>query len=489
MKIFNKINYLLLGGLFLLGSCGEEFLEETPTDTLTTERLGKVIDLNPRAAEGTITGLYSFTFQYNSGGTYSHDDFGQKSIDIATDIICGDMAQLSHAYGKFEGASNLTGTNQSENLTYQTWRYYYQILRVANDLIASFKDKMPNEDKAKWNFGQVKAIRAYAYLNLVNLYQNPYLEAKDKKALVLQLVNDDKPKGLSTTEEIYKVIIGDLETAVKALEGFQRANKSSINQNVARGLLTYAYLFKGEYAKAEATANAVIASNEFPLMSKEQVVKSGFNNVNIPGWMWAIDLTTSNTPQLPTFWGMIDVFTYSYSSVTGWAINKELYEQIPETDIRKQQFAPIDATPYPLRPMNKFFHKDRVFGTQDWTSDEVYMRVAEMYLAKAEAQARQGDNAGAKATLLQLLAERDTDATNKVNALSGQALLDEIYFQWRIEMWGEGKAFWAMKRFKKSNTRGSNSFMFPGQSFKYNDSKLVYKIPEIELNSNPEISK
>ncbi len=488
MKIFNKINYLLLGGLFLLGSCSEEFLEETPTDALTTERLQEIIDLNPRVAEGTITGLYSFTFQYGSGGTGSHDDFGQKSIDIATDIICGDMAQLSHGYNKFKGASNLTGTNQTELLTYRAWRYYYQIIRVANDLIASFKDKMPTKDEAKWNFGQVKAIRAYAYLNLINLYQNPYLEAKDKKALVLQLVNDEKPKGLSTTEEIYKVIVSDLETAVKALDGFQRANKSSINQNVARGLLTYAYLFKGEYAKAEATANAVIASNEFTLMSKDEVVKSGFNNINISGWMWAIDLTTSNTASLPTFWGMIDVFTYSYAPVTGWAINKELYEKIPDTDIRKEQFPPQHKW-YPLRPMNKFFHKDRKFDTKDWTSDEVYMRVAEMYLAKAEAQARQGDEAGAKATLLQLLAQRDTEATNKVNSLSGQALLDEIYFQWRIEMWGEGKAFWAMKRFKKSNTRGSNSFMFPGQSFNYNDPKLVYDIPEVELNSNPEISK
>lgn len=487
MKKINKILYGAIGVMFILASCSKDFLEERPTGVLTNERMAEVSKYNPAISKAGVDGMYSLLIQWKSGGTSSHDDFGPKSFDIRSDIMCGDMAQIKHAYGRFQGISDLTGLEKTGLDTYRFWRFYYQLVKSANSVLDAFGEEIPQEDENKFNYGQASALRAYAYLYLVNFYQLPYPEAKDQNAVILYLKNEEEGKGLSTVQEIYNAIISDLEKAVKALDGFKRKNNTSIDQNVAKGLLAYAYLFMEDYAKAEAVANEVIASGEFKLMSSDEVIKSGFNNVNIPGWMWAIDLTTDNSPLLPTFWGMIDIFTYSYADVVGWAINKELYAQIPQTDIRKKQFFNKPGHAFDLFPINKFYHKDRKQGTKDWTSDEVFMRVAEMYLAKAEAQARQGKEADAKTTLLQLVSQRDTNANGRINPLAGNDLLDEIYFQWRIEMWGEGKAFWAMKRFKKTNKRGTNSFMYPGQEFPYNDPKLIAKIPEIELNANPNI--
>ncbi len=79
--------------------------------------------------------------------------------------------------------------------------------------------------------------------------------------------------------------------------------------------------------------------------------------------------------------------------------------------------------------------------------------------------------------------------TSYLDALSGADLQDEVYLQTRIELWGEGKSYLAMKRLRKTITRGSNWLDFAGQSFDYNDERLTFEIPEIEIRNNPNISE
>ena len=111
-----------------------------------------------------------------------------------------------------------------------------------------------------------------------------------------------------------------------------------------------------------------------------------------------------------------------------------------------------------------------------------------MYLLHAEAAAKTGDEVAAKSSLKAVVELRVTDASY-VDTLSGQALLDEIHLQTRIELWGEGKAYFAMKRNKSTITRGSNWLDYAGDSFQYDDEKLTYEIPEAEIRDNPLISE
>ena len=69
------------------------------------------------------------------------------------------------------------------------------------------------------------------------------------------------------------------------------------------------------------------------------------------------------------------------------------------------------------------------------------------------------------------------------------ALLDEIYLQTRVELWGEGKTYLALKRNQGSTTRGSNHLSNVGQTLQYNDEKLTFEIPEAEIQYNPFISE
>lgn len=489
----NIISIALFIGLLGLAGCGKDYLDREPSDYLTGEQIKKYSPLNPEIPNGMIRGIYSLTFEWGTGGSGDHDDFGQKSIDIVTDMMSGNMVLTGKTYGWFSQDYELNSMNKTDGRAYKIWRYYYQVIKGANSVIDGLGgDTITTENpEIMAAYGQAKALRAYAYYNLVNLYQQPFGDNSNAPAIPVytsQLTAEAAP--LSTVDEVYQLIIKDLEKAVILLDEFQRPNKNEINANVAKGLLAYAYLSSGNYEKAAAVSGEVIASGEFRLMDINEVVQSGFNSVNIPGWMWGIDLTKDNTPGLPSFWGMMDIFTYSYAGAgDGKAIDIRLYNAIPDNDIRKSQFLNKPNDQYYLHPTYKFYDNNRViFGDRQWENDLVYMRVAEMYLIYAEAYSH--INSGeAKKILRIFLAQREPGAATRINALSDENLKKEIYFQWRVEMWGEGKSLFALKRFKQTVTRGENHKYLANSPYEYNDNRMIFQIPESEINNNPQINE
>lgn len=77
--------------------------------------------------------------------------------------------------------------------------------------------------------------------------------------------------------------------------------------------------------------------------------------------------------------------------------------------------------------------------------DVPYIRLAEMYLTMAEAYAKTpGKEADAQAALYALAVNRDPDYVLSTN--TGQALIDEIMFQRRVDFWAEGLRWFDLKR-------------------------------------------
>ena len=145
-----------------------------------------------------------------------------------------------------------------------------------------------------------------------------------------------------------------------------------------------------------------------------------------------------------------------------------------------------------MAPYNKFYHPARTpRGTGLYTNEDyIYMRVDEMVLLSAEMAAKEGMTTDARNRLKSLLALRFNNPADYayVDTLTGQALEDEVYLQTRIELWGEGKVYYAMKRNKKTITRGSNHLFLKGQSFMYNADELTFEIPQSEVQNNLNIN-
>ena len=120
-------------------------------------------------------------------------------------------------------------------------------------------------------------------------------------------------------------------------------------------------------------------------------------------------------------------------------------------------------------------------------NDILFYRISEVYLLGAEMAAKSGDEGTAR-TLLSILMSTRVPDVSYINSLSGSSLLDEIYLQTRIELWGEGKSYLAMKRNQATIVRGDNHLSFVGDPIPYNDERLTFEIPQAEILNNPFIS-
>jgi hypothetical protein len=483
-------------------SCNEEFLEEFPTSYTTPEKLGEALEINPNVGSSGLLGIYESMFAVGTG--YENDfpsgrndyDFGHRGFDVFGDMLSGDLVLGGKNYGWLSDLSELTTTEDyTTNNNYTMWRYYYYIILLANSTIDAFggSDANPESAEAQQGLGQALGARAYGYFYLLNYFANDF----DSGDLVLPIytnsTSENQPK--SSVGEVIDLIISDLTRSKTLLTGFSRSAPNIIDEYVASTYLAYAYAMKGDNANASTAAKFVIDNSGKTIQSIDQIV-SGMNDVNSlsNNVLWGTDLTVDNGLGLRSWWGQCDIYSYSYA----WAgdpkvVDISLFDQIADDDIRKSWFLTADypasyATWYPLAPHNKFYHEGRRLGGQrNVTADYIYNRIEEMYLLHAEAEAALGNDASARASLKAILDHRIPDSSY-VDALSGAALQDEIYLQMRIELWGEGKSYLAMKRLRKTITRGANWLDFAGQSFDYNDERLTFEIPEIEIRNNPNIS-
>jgi len=111
-----------------------------------------------------------------------------------------------------------------------------------------------------------------------------------------------------------------------------------------------------------------------------------------------------------------------------------------------------------------------------------------MYLIETEVKARLNDGTVAN-VLFELVSNRDPSYVRSTN--TGDTLVEEIYPQRRIELWGEGVSWYDLKRLKKPLDRtgtGSNHMSFGLVDIPMEGDFFRMQIPQGELNPNPNIN-
>lgn len=496
MKMIRKFIYV--GVLLSFVSCSEEFLEVEPTEVLSAEQVGAASEVNPDVAKGTLLGIYENLYRFGSGGTSDQEDFGVTSLYINFDIWSADMAHLSKGYNRHVAVSELTATlDPSSNVNYRGWRFLYRVINLSNLVIdaAGGNDVIPETDTGRFTVGQAKALRGYAYYFLAHAYVNDISDlSKPVLPIYLSANEIDAPK--STLQEVFDVALDDLLDAETLLEGFNRESKIEINQDVVRGLLARTYGALNNWPETEIYAKKVIDAG-YPIMTADEVALlpgedgsvGGFNDINsIPGVIWGINITPEGQglASLLSWWGFMDVYSYSYAAVgNAKGMDEALHSKFRPDDVRLYQF---DAT---LRPSGKFYYKGAenngfaaFSGPQsNIDSDSHYMRVAEMYLLHAEAAAENGNVFDARNSLKAVLDLR-LDDSSYIDALPDDGLAEEAALQARLELFAEGQSYFIMKRRGETRTRGANWLDYAGESYQHNDEKLTMEIPENEILFN-----
>jgi len=512
MKTMHKI--LATAGIGLtmvaMAGCSADFLDREPTGHLTPGAIE-----NSQWNANLMLGLSSATTRTlfvpgSTGG--SQDDFGQKAYDIITDMYSGDNAMARNSYGWFYADLIMQSGVSTGSHASQLWNYNYNMIYQANGLLTTVTGgdlwTEPEDYENKFYYAVARTMRAYSYFNLVTLYGRSWSEAPNQKVcpLVMSQGSDGVPVPGATVTQVYDTIVADLTAAITAYDnaasvGYSRSDVSQPEGNVARIILAEVLLQRGneaagDYARAKELALEAVNYSGCAVLPYDQVLTTGFNTVNTSNWLWGVDVTSASSGGLASFWGMMDMFTYGYADVGDvHGINSYLYDQIPASDARKNWFlSPEDATTlglgssYAYAPWNKFYDGDRELGgDRTWVNDLCFMRQEEGVLAAAEAAVRSNDLATARQMLKLLLDQRDPAKSAQVDQMDQTQLLDELFYEWRVEMWGEGRSLNTMKRFKRSIQRSAVSYYLPSVVVNYDDDRLYFATPQSVLQNNPDM--
>jgi tetratricopeptide (TPR) repeat protein len=413
-----------------------------------------------------------------------HEDFGHKAIISGLDMMSNDMLQTKHHWFGFY--YNYQGRVQTSSRPLMIWKTYYQQIKAVNNVISAIeKGGVDNNNKSM--YGQALALRGYMYFMLARIFGPTYVSNESKDCVPMYLATTIEGKPRAKVGEVYTQIVNDLTKAILNLDGFTRVNKEKVDKNVAEAFLAQVYLEMGNYTQAASIAH--LARQGYAQPSEAQW-KDGFYDLNSnPDVMWGGILTAETTSFVASYFAHFDntdVNGYAGGLAVYKSIDRRLYDAIPNSDYRKSVFqASNNAAPYNLPKYANTKFRDLSVGNG---GDYVYLRASELFYIEAEALAKSGNESQAKSVLNEITLLRNPAYSNN---LSGQLLIDEIILQKRIEMWGEGCAWFDMKRLGVSlvrNYTGTNHVISAAKlDIPAGDNRFLFQIPQAEILANPNI--
>ena len=509
MKITYKILSFALSAILLAGCVDMD--TEPQGATVLEEQKDKVAADDPAKIEAEIRGAYSLMSNANSFST-NHWDFGYAAICMMWDHSAADIIGTGTGYDWFSNATLLRDRSFRGTIASFFWRQFYYQIKAANTVIALVPATTTDPVEKSYR-GQALALRAFDYMQLIQALQFTYDGHQNdlgvpivKETTTLEEAGNN-PR--ATVQQVYDFIMADLDEAITLLAGYNRSSKDLIDQKVAYGLRARANLLMGNGAAAASDADNAMAG--FAPYSLAEVSVPAFNSASASSWIWGNIMSekagagSSNIINWPAHMCSLtgtgyttQTRTYRKASVLFWA-------QIPATDVRKGWWVDgtldsplLDVYGYPpglignalgYAPLTnvKFGPYQDEFQNTKNASDWPLMRVEEMILIKAEGLARSGNLPLAKTTLENFV-QTYRDATFASAAVTLDDFIDEVWFQRRMELWGEGFALFDVLRLKKPIVRKSGATTNFYQSAAFNLPAeapiLIYTIPETETQTN-----
>lgn len=524
MKTINKYVSILLVAALSLSACSDWMNAEPEGATKTADQKAVASAQNPAAAAADIAAIYAQFIQLYAGlgdlGFERHSDFGYAAICLFTESQGQDFVGPNIGYNWFgfsdwQAIRDNTLTTTDGLISHLVWNEYYKIIRACNTVIEGADRKNPGAQRH--NLSQALAVRAFCYLQLSQLYQKPYSDATKSLPCVPIVKENMTPEQQESNpraslEDVFKLIFEDLDYACDSLEGFVRVDKGYVDQAVAFGLRARANLIKGEWAAAAADADKALQLSGATPLSLDEAAKPGFASAKAHNVLWANIIVETNDivqtgivnwpSHLSSFYGD----GYTGVGATRW-IASALFDEIADSDVRKGWWLNKDlesplldvegynALKEAIQAMETPYQNVK-FGTGDGTvtglgaaaADWILMRAEELILIKAEGLAKSGgDGAGTLAQFVQ--ANRDPSYSVAQHGLS---LEDEIWWQRRVELWGEGFAWGDIVRLNKDITRTTSSNWpdaWAKQDVKASSGIYLWRIPQSEIETNKGISE
>jgi tetratricopeptide (TPR) repeat protein len=420
---------------------------------------GKYLDLeDPKSLSDTIALSSDEMVKYVLNGAYS--EFAVNTL-YGGNILRN--SELLAGNGEIEYVGTMPEPRDMFNKTMfaamnevnEQWRTSYAVINTVNNILNALS--VVNEADRDRVEGEALFLRGLIYFDLVRFYAQQYQSGISDTQLGVPLVlaptfeiNAGSFVNRNTVEEIYDQIIADLTTASGILPENNGVYASS---GAANALLARVYLQKGDFEKARDTANAVIQSGDYSLLSNYADVFNNDNNSRED--IFATQITAQDRISAMTEFFSVAAYGGRDGDIMILQEHLDLYA---DGDKRK----------------DLFFFGNGAMRSGKWNNKFGVInlfRLSEMYLTRAECNYRLGTMTGAT----------PLDDYNAIHTRAGlpaaaSITLEDILLERRLELSFEGFRIHDVRRLHE------NVAAYP-----YNDPKLVFPIPARELEANPSL--
>lgn len=447
------IKVVLIALTILSVSC-KKFLEISPPRDAAT--FSQIFD-NDEIATSTLTGIYS---KMATSGAFSGSE---TSIAVLGGLSGDELKSYNLSLEAFY--KNEIPTNSAEINT--VWSNAYSYIYASNAILNGLGvSKAVTEKTTQQLQGEAKFVRAFCYFYLVNLFgEIPLHLTTDYR------INETASK--SSTNKIYSQIITDLTDAENLLSpNYVTTERIRPNKWVAKTLLSRVYLYLGEFELAAKKATEVI--DQKSLFSLVDDLDKVFLK-NSTEAIWQLMPTAGNNTQE----GALFILTTTPTTIS---LSPNLIPLFEPSDNRRtkwiQEFTNSTGKYY-------YPYKYKIRTTINGIISEysMVMRLAELYLIRAESRSRLGQSQLALDDI-NLIRKRAGLAVPLVG-LSPDQCLSEVEKQRRFELFTEWGHRWLdLKRTHRAEELLS---VLKGNTWKNTD--VLYPIPDSETTRNLNINQ
>ncbi|WAC40396.1 RagB/SusD family nutrient uptake outer membrane protein [Pedobacter sp. SL55] len=466
-----RLKFALVATIFL-ASCSKNFLEIDPKQD--TNANIAVVDLPTMKA--ALNGIYS--------QLQSEDYYGRTFI-VAPELLSnnGMLSVINSA--RYTNINLNTVVSTDTHIT-GLWNVLYCTAINANLLISNGEQLSfsgANLTTSRQYLGEAYALRALAYFDLVRAFAQPYDQTADASHLGVPLVlesgiskEDIAKPARNTVAEVYKSIIDDLEKAIMLFASQSPQSPSYLGLNGAKALLSRVYLYQGDWPNAERLATEVIGSGKYQLLSNTSLL-SNFKVKANPEVIFEVANNTADNAGT----GSLAYFCMQagYGDMIG---TEDLYNNYSATDVRRAFVT--KAKRDRVGGENPAYVISKYTEISTYEENIKVIRLAEVYLIRAEARARQiGKESLAQDDLFLVASRGDINAIRSTS--SGTLLINEILKERRKELAFEGHQLFDLNRTRTNWTKFRSNDGTTAYTARSN--RTIFPIPRRETSLNPNI--
>lgn len=443
----------------MLASCSDDFLETSPTTSMS----GTGLLSSASSALVPLNGIYRtmYTAGWSTTGN-THQCFGISAYNLTADVMGEDciMSESGSGWFWYDCIYNVKSYySRTTWRPYDLWTAYYTWISNANYIIDGAETMSGESADVNYVIGQAYAIRAYSYFMLAQTFARTYKGHESEACCPIYTeptVAGTQGNPRSTVSEVYDQIIADIDKAIELLDGTTQQHISHISYAVACAIKARIALVMEDWDTARSAAHEAISTSGCSILPVSSF--TGLNDTSAGNVMWGAEIISDQTGMYASLFSHMDASAGKYGATALKQINKLLYNKMGANDTRRAWWNPEDPNNEDGGYQQEKF---KFADIQTWMGDYIWMRVEEMYLTAAEAECRLGDEAAAKEDLMALMSKRDADYTcDKTGTALGElttdetgSLLEEIITQRRIELWGEFGRIYDIRRLRQGFRR------------------------------------